>query len=47
MTIELPGKNIGEVEVIMCGGDTPETEYSIMSVADGKINGNELNNYII
>ena len=47
ITIELPGKKIGEVEVIMCGGDTPETEYSIVSVADGKINGNELNNYII
>ena len=29
--VELPGKQIGTVTVAATGGDTPETEYSIVS----------------
>lgn len=46
--IELPGKVIGTAKVIMCGGDTPETEYSFVEVdANQQIDTNALNNYII
>jgi len=46
--IELPGKTIGSAKVLMCGGDTPETEYSFVEVAtDQTIDAQELNNYII
>ena len=46
--IELPGKKIGTATVLSTGGDTPETEYSIVSISDGtKIDGNNLNNYYI
>lgn len=49
MMIELPGKQIGTVTVISSGGDTPETEYSIVSFnGDGNtINANKLSDYII
>ncbi|MEG0948369.1 MAG: CsgG/HfaB family protein [Bacteroidales bacterium] len=47
--IELPGKEIGRVKVLMCGGDTAETEYSILEIMQGKenIHNNELQNYYI
>jgi curli biogenesis system outer membrane secretion channel CsgG len=45
--IELPGKQVGTLKVISTGGDTPETEYSIVNIAEGSINPNEINNYII
>ena len=46
--IELPGKKIGTATVLSTGGDTPETEYSIVSISDGtNIDGNNLNNYYI
>jgi len=46
--IELPGKTIGSAKVLICGGDTPETEYSFVEVAtDQTIDAQELNNYII
>lgn len=44
--IELPGKNVGTVTVLMTGGDTPETEYSFVEVA-GDVDKNNLMNYII
>ena len=47
--IELPGKQIGTVKVTATGGDTPETEYSFVTVStDGAaIDGNKLTDYII
>lgn len=46
--IELPGKKIGTATVLSTGGDTPETEYSIVSISDGtNIDGNNLSNYYI
>lgn len=46
--IELPGKQIGTCTVIQCGGDTPETEYSFVTVnSDQTIDPANLSNYII
>lgn len=46
--IELPGKVIGTATVLMMGGDTPETEYSFVSVStDQEIDADNLINYII
>ena len=47
--IELPGKQIGTVKVTATGGDTPETEYSFVTVStDGAtIDSNKLTDYII
>ena len=45
--VELPGKQIGKIEVLMTGGDTPETEYSFVSVIEGEIDATKLENYII
>ncbi len=48
MKVELPGKEVGTVEVVMTGGDTPETEYSFVNVSStGEIDRNHLENYII
>lgn len=46
--IELPGKEIGSVTVLMSAGDTPETEYSFVEVqTEVPIDSNALSNYII
>ena len=46
--ITLPGKNVGTVKVVMCGGDTPETEYSFVEVTTTEeINATNMGNYII
>ena len=46
--ITLPGKNVGIVKVVMCGGDTPETEYSFVEVTTTEeINATNMGNYII
>jgi curli biogenesis system outer membrane secretion channel CsgG len=46
--IELPGKKIGTATVLSTGGDTPEAEYSIVSISEGtNIDGNNLSNYYI
>ena len=47
MTIELPGKVVGEVQVDFTGGDVPENEFSMVSVNSGAVNPDELNNYYI
>lgn len=46
LMIELPGKDVGTVTVVMTGGDTPETEYSFVEVS-GDVDRNNLMNYII
>lgn len=46
--IELPGKEIGTVSIASTGGDTPETEYSIVNVNGGlKLDSKNLSNYYI
>lgn len=45
--IELPGKQIGTVCVLSSGGDTPETEYSIVSYTGSDIDVNKLTDYFI
>ena len=47
MTIELPGKVVGEVQVDFTGGDVPENEFSMVSVNSGAVNPDDLNNYYI
>lgn len=48
ITIELPGKEVGTVTVLSCGGDTPETEYSFVDVSTKEsINSNNFSDYII
>lgn len=48
VTIELPGKAIGSVTVVMTGGDTPESEYSIVdATSDPAVDPANLSNYII
>lgn len=47
INIELHGKQVGKVEVLSVAGDTPETEYSIVSFKEGEIDGTQLRNYYI
>ncbi len=47
INMELPGKQVGEVQVIAVGGDTPETEYSLVVFKEGEINPDDLANYYI
>ncbi|MCF0191007.1 MAG: penicillin-binding protein activator LpoB [Marinilabiliaceae bacterium] len=48
ITVELPGKKIGTVTVIMTGGDTPETEFSIVKLSEGtQIDNSDLSKYYI
>lgn len=44
--IELPGKVKGTITILSTGGDTPETEYSFVSV-EGFVDKENLMNYII
>ena len=44
----LPGQQIGTATILSTGGDTPETEYSFVSVDTSEpINESTMNNYII
>ena len=46
--IELPGKQIGTVTILSTGGDTPETEYAIVSYeGDIAIDADKLTDYYI
>ncbi len=47
LMIELPGKVLGKVKVVMTGGDTPESEYSIVTFTEGDIDKNNLGEYYI
>lgn len=46
MMIELPGKSIGTVTVVMTGGDDPVNEWSLVTL-EAKIDKNNLSAYII
>ena len=45
--IDLPGDQIGTVTIESTGGDTPETEYSIVSYSGSDINSRNINQYVI
>lgn len=46
--ITLPGKQVGTATVVSTGGDTPETEYSFVTLSTTEtINESTMNNYII
>ena len=45
--VTLPGKEVGKIKVEETGGDTPETEYSIVLMIEGSIDSENLSNYII
>lgn len=45
--IKLPGKDVGKIQVVSTGGDTPETEYAIVTITEGTIDPNKLTDYII
>ena len=45
--VELPGNRVGTVEIVSTGGETAETEYSIVNVLNGQIDAEKLDKYII
>lgn len=45
--VNLPGKQVGAVEVVAMGGDTPETEFSYVNIVNGEIDAANLDQYII
>ena len=45
--IELPGKKIGTVTVVMSAGDTPETEFSVVDYQGDAVDASKLENYYI
>jgi hypothetical protein len=47
MKMELPGKTIGKVKIDFVGGETPESEFSMVSFTDGNIDKQILSNYYI
>ncbi len=47
MSIELPGKSAGKIKIESLGGDTPENEFSITTLTEGKFENGNLNNYYI
>ncbi|MBO6218105.1 MAG: hypothetical protein J6I53_12980 [Treponema sp.] len=47
MMIELPGKQVAKVTVLMVGGTTVTDEYAIVDLTEGAINSGNLSNYVI
>jgi curli biogenesis system outer membrane secretion channel CsgG len=47
MKMELPGKTIGKVKIDFVGGETPESEFSMVSFTEGSIDKQNLSNYYI
>jgi len=47
MLIELPGKNVGTIQIDLTGGDTTESEYSIVSIIKGSIDKSDISKYYI
>jgi curli biogenesis system outer membrane secretion channel CsgG len=45
--MELPGKEAGKIEVTFTGGETPETEFSLVRFIEGNMDKNNLSNYYI
>ncbi|MDR3366280.1 MAG: CsgG/HfaB family protein [Prevotellaceae bacterium] len=47
MMMELPGKAVGKVKVDFTGGDTPQSEFSMVSFTEGSIDQQKLSSYYI
>ncbi len=47
MMIELPGKTIGKIKIDLLGGETVDSEYSIVSFVEGSIDVAAVSNYYI
>lgn len=47
VTVELPGKKVASIIIDMVGGETPETEYSLVSQTSGKVDASRLEDYYI
>jgi curli biogenesis system outer membrane secretion channel CsgG len=47
MLIELPGKPVGKVKIDFTGGENPQSEFSMVSFAEGDIDKQNLGNYFI
>jgi curli biogenesis system outer membrane secretion channel CsgG len=47
MMMELPGKTVGKVRVAFSGGDTAESEFSMVEFVEGSIDQNTLSSYYI
>lgn len=47
MMMELPGKTVGKVRVSFSGGDTAESEFSMVEFVEGSIDQNTLSSYYI
>ena len=45
--MELPGKEVGKIRVTFTGGDTPESEFSLVEFIEGSIDETNLSNYYI
>jgi len=47
MNMELPGKQVGKVKITFTGGETPESEFSLVQFTEGQIDVSNLSNYYI
>lgn len=47
MMIELPGKPVGKIRIDFMGGETPISEFSIVSFIDGHVDPQRLDEYFI
>lgn len=47
ITIELPGKRVASLRIETMAGDTPETEFSVVSVLDGTFDPSKLEEYYV
>ena len=45
--MELPGKEVGKIQVSFTGGETPESEFSLVKFTEGTIDATNLSNYYI
>lgn len=47
ISLELPGKTVGRVEVLSVGGDTPQSEYAFVRVLEGNVDRTNLETYYL
>ena len=47
MLIELPGKKVGQITIDYLAGESPQSEFSLVSFIDGDIDKNNLGKYYI
>lgn len=47
MMMELPGKAVGKVKIDFTGGDSPQSEFSMVTFTEGNIDKENLSNYYI